>query len=143
MDTLTFEKAKRQIGSNQTPREFFDFIVSGQSLRKILDIENADYISPLGWGINKEYDNYILNVFRLKEKSELSSGRTMLYVCPECGDIDCGAITAIIKDYDDRIIWTEFGFETEYNGLTEKYDPVKQIEFKRAEYFDAFSKLPV
>jgi hypothetical protein len=143
MDTLTLSRAIRQIGANQTPREYFDFIVSGKSLRTILNIDTSDYITLFGWGTNKEYDKHILNVFRLKEKSQIDSGRVMIYGCAECGDIDCGAITAIIKDYGDRIIWSDFGYETNYGGLTETYNQVEPIEFDRASYFSAFSKIPV
>lgn len=143
MDTLFLNKATRKIRTNQTPREFLDFSVSGKSLKTILDIETADYITLFGWGTNKEYDRHILNVFRLKEKSQLTTGRVMIYVCPECGDIDCGAITAIIKDFGDRIIWSDFGYETDYGGLTEIYDQIEPIEFDRTSYFSAFSKIPV
>ncbi len=143
MDSLFLEKVKRQTGANKTNREYFDFIISGQSLRTILNIESVDFITLFGWGINQDYDKHILNVFRLKEKSQLSSGRIILYGCPECGDIDCGAITAKLKDYGDRIIWSDFAFETENNGITETYDQVKSIEFDRASYFTAFQKLPV
>jgi hypothetical protein len=141
MDTLILSKATRVIGANQTPREYFDFFVSGISLKTTLNIETADYITLFGWGTDQEYDRHVLNVFRLKEKSQLDSGRVMIYVCPECGDIDCGAITATIKDFGDRIIWTDFGYETNYGGLTETYDNVKPIEFERSSYFSAFSKI--
>ena len=141
MDTLNFDKAKREVGSNHTPREYYDFIVSGQSLKTILDIESADFISPFGWEIDKESDRQLLNVFMLKEKSQLASGRIMFYVCPECGDIGCGAITAKINDFGDRIIWSDFGYETDYGGLTEKYKQVKPIEFNKADYFLALSKI--
>ena len=143
MDTLILNKATRKIGANQTPREYFDFLVSGKSLKTLLNIETADYITLFGWGTNQEYDRHILNVFRLKEKPQLATGRAMIYVCPECGDIDCGAITATIKDFGDRIIWSDFGYETDYGGLTENYDQVKPIEFERASYFAAFSKLSI
>ena len=53
---------------------------------------------PLGWNENEKYNRHVLNVFRLKEKSELESKRVMLYICPECGDIDCGAVTIILKN---------------------------------------------
>jgi hypothetical protein len=141
MNTLSLNKARRKIKVNQTPREYFDFFVSGNSLRRILNIETADYVTLFGWGTNQEYDRHILNVFRLKEKSQLDSGRAMIYVCPECGEIDCGAITANIKDFGDRIIWDDFGYETGYGGLTETYDQLKAIEFERTSYFSAFSKI--
>ena len=143
MDTLILNRATRKIGANQTPREYFDFFVSGNSLKTVLSIETADYITVFGWSTNHEYNRHILNVFRLKEKSQLDSGRVMIYVCAECGDIDCGAITAIVKDCGDRIIWSDFGYETGYGGLTETYDQVNPIEFDRSSYFKAFSKLSV
>lgn len=65
----------------------------------------------------------------------------MLYVCPEYGDIDCGAITASINDSGDRMIYCDPGFETDYNGRTETYDQVEAIEFDRADYLATFSKL--
>ncbi len=142
MDSLILNKATRKIGANQSPREYFDFIVSGNSLKTILNIETADFITLFCWDIiNREYKNHILNVFRLKEKSPLESGRVMIYVCAECGDIGCGAITASLKDFGDRIIWSDFGYETDYGGITETYDQVKPIEFNRASYFAAFSKI--
>ena len=141
MDTLSLNKATRKIGANQTARDFLDFFVSGKSLKTILNIETADYITLFGWGTNQDYDRHILNVFKLKEKSQLHSGRVMVYVCPECGDIDCGAITAIIKDHGDRIIWSDFGYETNYGGLTETYDQIEPIKFYRTSYFSAFSKI--
>lgn len=130
------------MGKNQTPREYLDFFVSRKSLRTILDIEDDDLITLFGWGTNLDYDRHILNVFRLKEKSELETKRVMIYVCPECGDIDCGTITAIIKDYGDRIVWCDFGYETGYGGLSETYDRIEPIEFDRTSYFSAFSKNP-
>ena len=132
---------KNQIRSNRTPRDYFDFFVSGKSLKTILNIEKADYITLFGWVPNQEYDRHILNVFTLKEQSQIKSGRVMIYVCPECGDIDCGAITAIIKDTGDNIIWSDFCHETDYEGIMETYDQIEPIEFDRESYFAAFSKI--
>jgi hypothetical protein len=92
-----------------------------------------------GW-TTKEYNKHILNVFRLKEKSALDPGRVMIYACAECGDIDCGAITAVILDLGDRIVWKDFGFETGHGGVTEEY-AIEPIEMDRQSYFGAFSGL--
>lgn len=110
-------------------------------MKKILHIETADYITLFGWVPNQEYESHILNVFKLEEKSQVKSGRVMIYVCPECGDIDCGAITAIISDLGDRIVWSDFAHETDYEGIMETYDQVKPIEFDKASYFAAFAKI--
>ena len=79
-------------------------------------------------------------VFKLQEKPELASGRALIYVCPECGDVDCGAITANIVDYGDRIVWKNFGYETDYGGTSETFTDVEPIEFERQRYFAAFPK---
>ncbi len=81
MNSLVLIKAKRKIVKNQTPREYLDFIVSGQSLRTILGIESDDLITAFGWEIDNENDRHIRTVFRLKEKSELKHGRIMAIVC--------------------------------------------------------------
>ncbi len=139
MDYLTIKETERKIGKNQTPRTYLDFIVSGKSLRETLDIVDDDLITPFGWSENAEYTQHILNVFRLKEKSPLVTGRVMLYVCPECGDIDCGAITAVITDLGNRIQWNHFGYENGYRGLAETYDHILPIEFERINYFETFA----
>jgi len=141
MNAITLNLTTRKVGKDQTPREYFDFIVSGKSLRSVLGIEDDDLITPLGWGTNIELGIHILNVFKLKEKPRLESGRVMIYVCPECGDIDCGAITAKIKDSGDRIIWFDFGYETGYGGLSETYQQIEPIEFIRQNYFAVFSTI--
>lgn len=141
MQTLQLQRAVRKGSSNQTEREYLDFIISGQSLKSILGMENADYTTLIALGTNKEYEKSILNIFRLKEKSDLETGRVMIYVCPECGDIDCGAITAIILDMGTKIVWKDFGYETGYGGVTEEYSNIEPIEFDRQSYSIAFSKL--
>lgn len=143
MNSLTLQKATRRISTNQAPRDYFDFFISGKSLRTILDIENADLITAFGWSTNKKYERHLLNVFRLKEKSQIESGRIMIYVCPECGDIDCGAITAVIKDRGLTIVWSDFAYETNYGGIGETFSQIAPIEFGRADYFSVFSNLPV
>lgn len=141
MNSLQLNNDIRLGGPNRTERHYLDFNVSGISLKKILGIEDADYITLFGWGSNRDYDRHILNVFRMKQRSKLETGRIMLYVCPECGDIDCGAITADIMDFGAAIVWRDFGYETGYGGITEKYTGIAPIEFDRQSYFAAFSKL--
>jgi len=141
MNTLNFNKAIRQGGSNKTERHYLDFIVSGQSLKKLFGREKSDFITPFGWGINEDYTKQVIRSFILEVKSELGSGRVAIYVCPECGHIDCGAITAEIEDHGDKIVWKNFGYETDYNGLAEEYPEIKPIEFDKQNYLLAFSRL--
>ncbi|HET9430258.1 MAG TPA: hypothetical protein VFO70_03730 [Chitinophagaceae bacterium] len=138
MKTLQFQSKTRPGASNKHERHYLDFVISGLSLREILGINGCDLISPFGWGDNKEYERDLIKVLTLRRKSDLATERVMLYVCPECGDIDCGAITANVVDQGDRIVWKDFGYETGYGGVTENYD-IEPIEFERQNYFKAFS----
>jgi len=137
MKSLQLIRAVRVGGSNKVERHYLDFSVSGKPLKELLGQNDADLISPFGWGDNKR----ILRIFRLQEKPELSTGRIALYVCPECGDIACGAITASIQDLGDRIVWKDFGYETDNGELSKTYPKIEPIEFDRQSYFAAFSKL--
>jgi hypothetical protein len=98
-------------GSTKTERQYIDFIVSGQSLGELFGLPDFDLIGTFGWTENKEYENKQIDEFLGLEKPELESGRTSFYVCSECGDIGCGAITAKIEFTDRTVIWKDFGYE--------------------------------
>jgi hypothetical protein len=141
MHSLQLQQAIRKGSHNKKEGEYLDFVVSSRSLKSVLGLENADYVTLIGYGTNKEFAKQILNIFRLKEKSYLSTGRVMIYACPECSDIDCGAITAVILDLGSKIAWKDFWYETGYGGVTERYSNIEPIEFDRQSYFEAFARL--
>ncbi len=120
MDTLTLEHRHRKgesfkNGSSKVERNYIDFIVSGQSLGQLFGLPEFDLIGSFGWNDNKEYENKQINEFLGLEKPELKTGRTCFYVCPECGDIGCGAITATIEVTEKNVIWKDFGYENNYS----------------------------
>ena len=61
----------------------------------------------------------------------------MLYVCPECGDIGCGAITAQVEETAEHFVWRGFGYENDYDpsmpDLTE-YQEFGPYIFNKSEY---------
>ena len=81
-------------GGVRPGQKYLDFVIDGQSLGDLLHI--GDMIGCLGWG-NPEYEAELVQELILEKPSDLETGRAMLYVCPECGDIGCGAITAKIE----------------------------------------------
>jgi hypothetical protein len=140
MNTLDFRKEHRNTGSNQTLREYFDFLIDGISLKSLLNYQNADLISPFGWGV-KDYESELIKEFRLKKKPELTSGRIMIYICPECGDLYCGAITVRIIKVDDKIIWTDFAFQNGEKENKEDFRSINDFEFNKHEYYQVFNKI--
>jgi len=51
---------------------------------------------------------------RLQAESSMSSGRVLLYMCPECGDIGCGAYSAKIARDHGTYTWSDFAYENGY-----------------------------
>ena len=127
---LELKWKKREGGSGRTPREFLDFVIDGESLSEKI---GGDLVSCLGWFDPKENEKAV-NRIMLKADSELSDNRYLLYVCPECGDISCGAVTAVIERIDDNIIWRDFGFQNDYEGNIKLIKEVDKFVFDRAHY---------
>jgi len=147
MHTLTLGQGHRKgetfkDGSTKADRKYIDFIVSGQSLGELFGIAESDLIGTFGWIDNKEYERRQIDEFLGKEKPESETGRTSYYVCPECGDIECGAITAKIEVTDTSVIWKDFGYEN--NSAEPNLEDYKQIgpfTFDKTEYFNTLKVL--
>lgn len=91
----------------QTPRRFLDFHIDGRSLLEILG--SPDAVTLMGW-IPHTLQQNELNKLLLLTPSELVEDRRELYVCPECGDLGCGAVTAVVTRRGDHILWTDFAY---------------------------------
>jgi hypothetical protein len=48
---------------------------------------------------------------------DMPSGRVSLYVCPECGDLGCGARGVFIQGTTDSVVWRDPAYENNYDGL--------------------------
>lgn len=108
LSMLELRWAERPVGANQSPRRFLDFVVDGQSLFACLG-EDHDYITPLLRTPTDWYEVAIQEL-QLLAQPELEEGRQALYVCPECSDLGCGAVSAVICQQDGRIIWKDFAY---------------------------------
>ncbi len=140
MDTLTLGHEHRKgetlkNGSTKVGRKYIDFIVSGQSLGQLFGLPDLDLIGTFGWTENKEYENKQIDEFLGLITPELKTGRTCFYVCPECGDIGCGAITAKIEVTEKNVIWKDFGYENNYSepDLT-GYKEIGPFTFDKKQY---------
>lgn len=99
MDTLTlvYKQKKGKFfegGAYVEHRNYIDFVVSGQSLGQLFDIERMNLIGTFGWIKNQAIELNLIDEFLGKSIPELPTGRSSFYVCKECGEIECGAITA-------------------------------------------------
>lgn len=128
---------RRKVAAGQTERDYLDFIVNGNSLIEIL--EPSDLIGCLGWG-RPEIEKHTIAQLLTKELPEPESGRVPIYICPECGDLGCGAVTARICEEAESYIWSDFAFENNYEGTVKPYSEIGPFSFGKAAYSKVLKK---
>jgi len=109
--------ASTRHGSDQpfrTGRVYADFVVDGFPLSSIVR-RKADFISALGWG-PEQTQRSVVDRLLLHTPADLPLNRNSLYVCPECGDLSCGAVSALIERRGDTIGWRDFAYENDYQS---------------------------
>ncbi len=67
----------------------------------------------------------------------MPTDRILLYVCSDCGDISCGALSAKIDFTENKIIWSDFAYENSIE-IVERYPEVGPFEFSKEEYSATF-----
>ena len=77
-----------------------------------------------------------------KTPGRLAANRRPLYVCNDCGDVGCGAITAVVERVGGVIIWRAFGFENDHDpgSVPERWFPqVPVFRFAVQPYYACFA----
>jgi hypothetical protein len=134
-DQLSFVEAERVSGRRTL---YLDFAISGQPLREI--VEPGDFIGLFGW-LDRSFELTFFARLLLREPSELPSGRVPIYICAECADLGCGAVTTRITKNDDSFVWSDFGFETNYeNDCANSYSHVRNFVFQKTAYYRALNR---
>ena len=104
----------RKIKSDrQSQRDFLDFVIDGKSLYQTFETISYDLISCLGWGLQDEQQQAKLRL-TLQASTDFPNQRQSLYICPECGDLGCGAISLRVVEQSGLIIWQDFGYENNF-----------------------------
>ncbi|MFF3323839.1 oxidoreductase [Streptomyces sp. NPDC002889] len=121
-------------GGYQVHRDFMDFIVDGQPL--LFRLSDLDAVSPLASDVPPAIFSAQVRTLLLETDSPLGGGRCVIYGCPECEDIRCGAVTAVIERDGEDIVWRDFAWQTdtaadlELNG----YQGIGPFRFRGDEY---------
>ena len=139
ISTLDVVWTTRSGGIDRLQRRYLDFVIDGVALSSRF---NVDFISPLGWS---DADEEEASIDRLLGKSppNMPNARTTLYVCPECGDLGCGAVTLLVQSEADVIIWKDFGFENNYEDAvhTEGFQDIGPFTFDANQYREVFERI--
>lgn len=137
LNNIQLMKRSRPGNSSQSARDWFDFVIDGRSLHE--QTAAGDMIGCLGWGL-ADYESGIIGQLLGETASDLQGGRVMIYVCPECGDLGCGALTVSVVRVEGRIRWQRIRYENDCDpGATDinSYQTIGPFEFDVEQYCDA------
>ncbi|MFF0588356.1 oxidoreductase [Streptomyces sp. NPDC003781] len=121
-------------GDFQVHRDFMDFVVDGRPL--LYRLCDLDAVSPLASDVPPAILTAQVRGLLLETEAPLPGGRYVIYGCPECADLACGAVTAVILRDGDDFVWRDFAWQTgehadlELNG----YHGIGPYRFPGADY---------
>lgn len=98
-------------GAHKTEVWFLSFVVNHTSLLEIMHRAKPEAITPLAHTRPLEERQQYVDRLLLREPAEWPDNRRLLYGCPECSDIYCGAVTALVEETGDGFIWRDFALE--------------------------------
>lgn len=101
-------------------------------------LDGADLVSVLATDLPASDLHAEVGRLLLDTPSRLPGRRHPLYCCPECGDLSCGAVTAVIVRHDKHIIWRDFGWQDEDDPESrDSLDNLGHYRFRVSEYRNA------
>jgi hypothetical protein len=129
-------------GAYRTRVEFLEFVIDDVRLGEVIRDRDggatvlSDLVSVLvpAWP-----DGFLVRqAWRLmgQAPAELADGRLALYVCPECGDLGCGAVTVTVHWTGSEVVWADPGWQTDYEPEVdvEGFEGLGPFRFDRRQY---------
>jgi hypothetical protein len=95
---------------------YVDFLVNGSSLYEMIKKSHYDNMGLMGC-FARDWDalnTHSKKQFLLEEKAETEAGRCLLYVCPECADLKCGAFACRVTKTNHYYARSDFAYENGY-----------------------------
>ncbi|MFD7433638.1 oxidoreductase [Streptomyces sp. NPDC059861] len=128
-------------GGYQVHRDFVDFIVDGRPL--LFQLSDLDAVSPLASDVPPAIFTAQVRGLLLEAEAPLPDGRYVIYGCPECADLACGAVTAIIEHAGDDYVWRDFAWQTAEQAdlALNGYQGIGPFRFHGDEYRTALHSL--
>jgi hypothetical protein len=146
MDLLSHAMLHRTValsheGDGRREQTSIDFVVNGTSLLTELVRRSGghnDFMGRLAKGL-PQFKSEVLSKLGVDAAADTETKRVILYLCPECGDIGCGAYTAIIERVEDGYVWRSFSYENGYEpaAVVENFGPFR---FEHQQYVSAINQ---
>ena len=122
-------------GSYKSERHFLDFVVDGQSLWELVG-KLRDTVSILCQEYSRGETTKAVGRLLLTEEADHPNDRRSFFICAECGDLGCGAITALVERQGNAVTWKTFGYQNNYEETIwiDDYKAVGPFTFDAAVY---------
>lgn len=128
-------------GDSRVHRDAVDFVVGGSPL--LSRLSGLDAVSPLASDVPPAILTAQVRGLLLEAEAPLDGGRHVIYGCPECRSIECGAVTAVVERDGDDYVWRDFAWQTGERADLERngYHGVGPFRFHGPEYRGALDSL--
>lgn len=128
-------------GVFKSERHFLDFVIDGKSLWEKVG-KPHDEVSVVCFEYPVEETIRAVNRLLLTEKAVIPGNRRSMFICAECGDLGCGAVTAFVFREGTSVVWKDFGFENNYevNIRLEEHEHIGPYVFDWKQYQSALSQ---
>jgi hypothetical protein len=120
-----------------------EFIIDGRPLLEHCERaagRTFDLVSAFGWTL-LEHQRALAERMLLRRSPLLPSGRQELLVCPECADLGCGCISAVIHAEDKYFFWSDFGSENNYDPGSLSLFPMGKFIFLKEDVIGLLASL--
>jgi hypothetical protein len=132
--TLVHRAGGSSGGATWRDRWTYDFVVDGRSLADLLGATARGLVGRLDRD-DREGNAHGVRVLTGEAAPDFRADRVMLFVCSECDDLGCGAITAALRLDGDRFSWSDFKHENNYDPLmTTNFPDVGPFTFAAGAY---------
>ncbi|MGV9248342.1 hypothetical protein [Streptomyces sp. NPDC003710] len=98
-------------GDRQVHRDVVDFVIDGRPL--LFRLSDVDAVSPLASDIPPAILTPQVRGLLLEGGAPLEGGRRIIHACPECQDLACGAVTAVVEKDGDDFVWRDLAWQTD------------------------------
>lgn len=114
---LLHRPAARSGGATCAERTSADFLIDGLSLLEMLVESTGGHSDFMGCFVSSYAKESERMSKMLLDIPPVGGKRVLLYICPECGDVACGAYSVLVQRELESYRWESFAYQTSESDL--------------------------
>lgn len=120
-------------GDGQHERLFLDFAFDSTPICSTVRANGADCITPI-WLDGGEWTFTAIHRLLGEADPDAPDGRVSVYVCAECADLGCGAVTVVVERGDGTVSWRDWGYQNNYEHGFDVLAGLPDVTFDATQY---------